>query len=136
MPSILFVTTFGRVPYENLMPFGIVPNSDDGYLAYGTGLQGAGFLSLTPHLGALPPSHQDAPGKTLPTVNSNGSLKDVKWDDPLRGTISRHIICSGQLFAQFFRSHPEELPEAQRGQLQAQEAVRRLILSVPGPELV
>src|SRR5271166_4928772 len=24
---------------------GIVPNSDDGYLAYGTGLQGAGFLS-------------------------------------------------------------------------------------------
>ena len=22
MPSILFVTTFGRVPYENLMPFG------------------------------------------------------------------------------------------------------------------
>src|SRR5271157_2336928 len=52
------------------------------------------------------------------------------------GTISRHIICSGQLFAQFFRGHPEELPEAQRGQLQAQEAVRRLILSVPGPELV
>ena len=55
---------------------------------------------------------------------------------PGTGTISRHIICSGQLFAQFFRSHPEELPEAQRGQLQAQEAVRRLILSVPGPELV
>ena len=54
----------------------------------------------------------------------------------LNGTISRHIICSGQLFAQFFRSHPEELPEAQRGQLQAQQAVRRLILSVPGPELV
>ena len=54
----------------------------------------------------------------------------------LYGTISRHIICSGQLFAQFFRSHPEELPEAQRGQLQAQQAVRRLILSVPGPELV
>ena len=53
-----------------------------------------------------------------------------------KGTISRHIICSGQLFAQFFRSHPEELPEAQRGQLQAQQAVRRLILSVPGPELV
>ena len=52
------------------------------------------------------------------------------------GTISRHIICSGQLFAQFFRSHPEELPEAQRGQLQAQEAVRRLMLSVPGPELM
>ena len=52
------------------------------------------------------------------------------------GTISRHIICSGQLFAQFFRGHPEELPEAQRGQLQAQQAVRRLILSVPGPELV
>ena len=25
MPSILFVTTFGRVPYENLMPFGLVP---------------------------------------------------------------------------------------------------------------
>ena len=65
------------------MAFGIVPNSDDGYLAYGTGLQGAGFLSLTPHLGALPPSHQDAPGKTLPTVNSNGPLKDVKWDDPV-----------------------------------------------------
>ena len=59
----------------------------------------------------------------------------VKFGEPL-GTISRHIICSGQLFAQFFRSHPEELPEAQRGQLQAQEAVRRLILSVPGPELV
>ena len=54
----------------------------------------------------------------------------------LVGTISRRIICSGQLFAQFFRSHPEELPEAQRGQLQAQEAVRRLMLSVPGPELV
>jgi len=54
----------------------------------------------------------------------------------ISGTISRHIICSGQLFAQFFRGHPEELPEAQRGQLQAQEAVRRLILSVPGPELV
>ena len=28
------------------------------------------------------------------------------------------------------------IPRAQRGQLQAQEAVRRLILSVPGPELV
>src|SRR5208337_3977167 len=71
---------------------------------------------------------------------------DAAWDRvraerkqaglPNTGTISRHIICSGQLFAQFFRGHPEELPEAQRGQLQAQEAVRRLILSVPGPELV
>ena len=49
----------------------------------------------------------------------------------MSGTISRHIICSGQLFAQFFRSHPEELPEAERGQLQAQQAVRRLILSCP-----
>src|SRR5271165_1784000 len=55
----------------------------DRYLAHGTGLQGAGFLSLTPHLGALPPSHQDAPGKSLPTVNSNDPRKDVKWDDPL-----------------------------------------------------
>ena len=62
-------------------------------------------------------------------------LKELKSRGVI-GTISRHIICSGQLFAQFFRSHPEELPEAQRGQLQAQEAVRRLILSVPGPELV
>ena len=25
MPSILFVTTFGRVPYENLMPFATLP---------------------------------------------------------------------------------------------------------------
>ena len=57
-------------------------------------------------------------------------------DRPGEETISRHIICSGQLFAQFFRSHPEELPEARRGQLQAQQAVRRLIHSVPGPELV
>ena len=61
---------------------------------------------------------------------------ESKGEGELVGTISRHIICSGQLFAQFFRSHPEELPEAQRGQLQAQQAVRRLILSVPGPELV
>src|SRR5271157_1306006 len=66
-----------------------------------------------------------------PTVNQ---LIPVARRSP--GTISQHIICSGQLFAQFFRSHPEELPEAQRGQLQAQQAVRRLILSVPGPELV
>src|SRR5208337_3857695 len=67
----------------------------------------------------------------------NGSSVLIVVRDAVEyGTISRHIICSGQLFAQFFRGHPEELPEAQRGQLQAQEAVRRLILSVPGPELV
>jgi len=63
-------------------------------------------------------------------------LSRKEWVALSHGTISRHIICSGQLFAQFFRGHPEELPEAQRGQLQAQQAVRRLILSVPGPELV
>ena len=68
-------------------------------------------------------------GKVVPYGLYDQTLKEG-------GTISRHIICSGQLFAQFFRSHPEELPEAQRGQLQAQQAVRRLILSVPGPELV
>ena len=38
MPSILFVTTFGRVPYENLMPFaaivGMVPSQRRG-TAYG-----------------------------------------------------------------------------------------------------
>ena len=82
----------------------IVPNSDDGYLAYGTGLQGAGFLSLTPHLGALPPSHQDAPGKTLPTVNSNGPLKDVKWDDPVPLRVAEIVnrsgtCCCGQIRA-------------------------------------
>ena len=71
------------------------------------------------------------------TQSNRLGMKDL-WPSASRfwGTISRHIICSGQLFAQFFRSHPEELPEAQRGQLQAQQAVRRLILSVPGPELV
>ncbi len=83
---------------------GIVPNSDDRYLAYGTGLQGAGFLSLTPHLGALPPSHQDAPGKTLPTVNSNGPLKDVKWDDPVLLRVAEILnrsgtCCCGQIRA-------------------------------------
>ncbi|MGB0069312.1 MAG: hypothetical protein WBQ11_14935, partial [Isosphaeraceae bacterium] len=41
------------------------------------------------------------------SVNRRGPLSM-----PRAGTISRHIICSGQLFAQFFRGHPEELPEA------------------------
>ena len=44
---------------------------------------GQRVLSLTPHLGALPLHIEDAPGKTLPTVNSNDPLKDVKWDDPV-----------------------------------------------------
>jgi hypothetical protein len=83
---------------------GVGDPEDDGYLAHGTGLQGAVFLSLTPHLGALPPSHQDAPGKTLPTVNSNDPLKDVKWDDPvpLRGAelLNRSgTCCCGQIRA-------------------------------------
>ena len=70
------------------------------------------------------------------TFNQQFPACGFRPENTLVGTISQHIICSGQLFAQFFRSHPEELPEAQRGQLQAQQAVRRLILSVPGPELV
>jgi hypothetical protein len=79
---------------------GIVPNSDDGYLAHGTALQGAGFLSLTPHLGALPPSHQDAPGKTLPAVNSNDPRTDVKWDERVAEFLSRYgTCCCGQIRA-------------------------------------
>ena len=70
----------------------------------GTGLQSAGFLSLTPHLGALPPSHQDAPGNTLPTVNSNDPLKDVKWDDPVPLRVAEILnrsgtCCRGQIRA-------------------------------------
>jgi hypothetical protein len=41
------------------------------------------------------------------------------------GTISRHILLRGQFFPQFLRCQLEELPEAQVGQFQAQQAVRR-----------
>jgi serine/threonine protein kinase len=50
------------------------------------------------------------------------------------GTISRRISHRGQFFPQFLRGQLEELPEAQVGQLQAQQAVRRLTLTAAGPE--
>ena len=50
------------------------------------------------------------------------------------GTISRRIFHRGQFFPQFLRRQLEELPEAQLGQLQAQQAVRRLILAAAGSE--
>src|SRR4051794_39539973 len=56
--------------------------------------------------------------------------KGYDYDDTRElGTISRRIVHRGQLFPQFLRSQLEELPEAQRGQLQAQQAVRRLTLA-------
>src|SRR4051812_15811585 len=51
-----------------------------------------------------------------------------------RGTISRRISLRGQFFPQFLRRQLEELPEARLGQLQAQQAVRRLILAATDPE--
>ncbi len=50
------------------------------------------------------------------------------------GTISRRISHRGQFFPQFVRRQLEQLPEAQAGQLYAQQAVRRLILAASGPE--
>ena len=50
------------------------------------------------------------------------------------GTISRRISQCGQFLPQFLRSQFEELPEAQVGHFQPQQAVRRLILSAAGPE--
>src|SRR4051812_21344765 len=50
------------------------------------------------------------------------------------GTISRRMILRGQFFPQLLRGQLEELPEAQLGQIQAQQAVRRLILAAAGPE--
>src|SRR5512135_1167581 len=48
---------------------------------------------------------------------------------PSSGTISGRILRCGQLFPQFLRGQSEELPEAQVGQLQPQQAVGRLILA-------
>jgi hypothetical protein len=50
------------------------------------------------------------------------------------GTISRRIFHRGQLFPQFLRGQLEELPEAQVGDIQAQQAVRRLILAAADSE--
>src|SRR4051794_38796422 len=54
--------------------------------------------------------------------------------DALVGTISRRNFLSGQFFPQFLRGQLEELPEAQVGQLQSQQAVWRLTLAAAGPE--
>ena len=53
---------------------------------------------------------------------------------PFQGAISRRISPRGQFFPQFLRSQLEELPEAQVGPLQAQQAVRCLICAAAGPE--
>src|SRR3954447_17324391 len=50
------------------------------------------------------------------------------------GTISRRMLLRGQFFPQLLRAQLEELPEAQLGEIQAQQAVRRLILAAAGPE--
>src|SRR4051794_38337582 len=51
------------------------------------------------------------------------------------GTISRRIFQRGQFFPQFLGRQLEELPEAQVGELQSEQAVRRLTLAMPDPEL-
>ena len=48
------------------------------------------------------------------------------------GTISRRILLRGQFFPQFLRGQLEELPETQLGEIQAQQAVRRLIFAAAG----
>ena len=50
---------------------------------------------------------------------------------PVRGsgTISRRNLLSGQFFPQLLRGQLEELPETQLGEIQAQQAVRRLTLA-------
>src|SRR5512135_3519377 len=45
------------------------------------------------------------------------------------GTISRRNLLSGQFFPQLLRGQLEELPETQLGEIQAQQAVRRLTLA-------
>src|SRR5512133_1332527 len=50
------------------------------------------------------------------------------------GTISRRILLRGQFFPQFLRRQLEALPETQLGEIQAQQAVRRLILAAAGAE--
>jgi RNA-directed DNA polymerase len=50
------------------------------------------------------------------------------------GTISRRISRRGQFFPQFVWGQLEELPEAQVGHVQAQQAVRRLTPAGPGAE--
>ena len=135
--------TLGRVVLRDRTPF---PGRENAL-----GESKDQLLSIVVEISNLDPNRKldfkTFAGKQLSFERDNATLRDnfgnlYRGIDfgfsslPEFGTISRHIICSGQLFAQFFRSHPEELPEAQRGQLQPQQAVRRLILSVPGPELV
>jgi hypothetical protein len=56
------------------------------------------------------------------------------WERSQEGTISRRILLRGQFFPQFLRGQLEELPEAQVGQLQTQQAVRRLTSPGAGSE--
>jgi hypothetical protein len=59
---------------------------------------------------------------------------EVAWLETNWGTISRCILLHGQSLPQFLRRQLEELPEAQGGELQAQQAVGRLVLAAAGPE--
>jgi hypothetical protein len=65
----------------------------------------------------------------------NAMIVDQCRDEALGGTVSRRILRRGQFFPQFLGRQLEELPEGQRGQLQIQQAVRRLIFAAPGSEL-
>jgi hypothetical protein len=48
------------------------------------------------------------------------------------GTISRCNFLTGQFLTQFRRGQLEEFPEAQLGESQAQQALRRLTLAAAG----
>ena len=58
----------------------------------------------------------------------------IRRSRPCRSTNSRRILLRGQSFPQFLGRQFEELPEAQLGQLQTQQAVRRSISPGAGPE--
>jgi hypothetical protein len=62
-------------------------------------------------------------------------LRHIAIDEiAVAGTISHRMILRGQFFPQLLRGQLEELPEAQLGEIQAQQAVRRLIFAAAGPE--
>jgi putative transposase len=86
-------------------------------------------------LGRLTAEHQ----ARLKNIWADGKYRNHHLDDWLKtsevgyvGTISRRILLRGQSFPKFLRGELEELPEAQLGKPQAQQAVRRLILAVSG----
>ena len=102
-----------------------VPLRADGGLEGNAPAPGLGPIRNTTNRHLLQNTATVCPGRpTIPTSEPGA----------VTGTISRRISQRGQFFPQFLRGQLEELPEAQVGQLQAQQAVRRLTLAAAGPE--